>query len=99
MGIYIKNMEMPTSGELLVIITPNGEVRYKKSVASMWDRTTAVPVSPHGNLADKSEILLSLAHETFYSFADYNTAVGAVKNAKTIIRADIPAEPEEEKDT
>ena len=37
-------MKMPTSGELLVIITLNGEVRYKKSVESSWDRTTAVEI-------------------------------------------------------
>lgn len=47
MSILIRGMEMPTSGELLVIITPNGEVKYKKSVASMWDRATAVQVPSH----------------------------------------------------
>ena len=53
MGIYLANMKIPTSGELLVIIAPNGEVKYKKSVASMWDRTTAVSIpEPHGRLID-----------------------------------------------
>lgn len=59
MSILIKGMEMPTSGELLVIITPNGEVRYKKSVASTWDRTTVVPVPPHGDLIDRKAIYLT----------------------------------------
>ena len=62
MSILIKGMEMPTSGELLVIITPNGEVRYKKSVASMWDRTTAVPVPPHGDTIDRDAFIAAQRH-------------------------------------
>lgn len=57
MSILIKGMEMPTSGELLCIVSPNGEVRYKKAVANSWNDSVAIPVPPHGRLIDADVLL------------------------------------------
>jgi len=97
MGIYLPNMKMPTSGELLVIITPNGDVKFKKSVASMWDRTTAVPVLSHGKLKDADAIernLLKMQQaQTGSCSHGVRKSRAVLRDAPTIIQAD---EQEEE---
>ena len=87
MSVLIEGMEMPTSGELLVIITPNGEVKYKKSVASMWDRTTVVNVpEPHGRLIDADALNYTMLYRE-------NWMRGTGVEAPAVWRKDIDAAP------
>lgn len=102
-GVYIKGIEMPTNDEMLVIITPNGEVRYKKSVESMWNITTSIPVQPHGRLIDADElckrVILERDEETYDAEQKnslmhieraygLNMTLGIIIDSKPIIEAD-----------
>lgn len=88
-GVYIKDIEMPTNDEMLVIIKSNGEVKYKKSVESMWNLTTSVPVPKHGKLIDADELCEFYSHKdklgndyTAYHFIE------SINNCPPIIEGD-----------
>lgn len=61
MGVYIKNMEMPTDHPLWIVVHSDGTVEANEVSASRpvgWQtlRNAAVPVPPHGDLIDRDAL-------------------------------------------
>lgn len=61
MGVYIKNVEMPTDHPLWIVVHSDGTVEANEVSASRpvgWQtlQNAAVPVPPHGDLIDRDEL-------------------------------------------
>lgn len=95
MSVYIKGMEMPKEGDLIVI-RPDGKAYYVSANPQNAYEGEAVPVPPHGRLIDADALLES---EQGYTIPNYNSdgyvadLEGAytevqIENAPTIIPAD-----------
>lgn len=60
MGVYIKGMEMPREGHVIVRIYANGKVCEPTECAGVWSKVaTAVPVPAHGRLIDADALIES----------------------------------------
>lgn len=74
MGVYIKGMEMPKDYSVIVKIFPDGRVGTIPYV--QWFKvdliagTQAVPVPPHGDLIDKSDLMKLFQDEERYGYID-----------------------------
>lgn len=87
MGIYIKGIEMPKMGELLVIeIHPDGKVSYNLDLQSR-EIAKAISVPSHGRLidADALESDLNIWHG---EECDSGFSEEAIDTAPTIILAE-----------
>ena len=89
MGVYIKDIKMPTeNNELRLIIHSNGQVFI--SHQTYFDETEAIPVQPHGRLIDADALADSFEPSDFWNpDAEDNcfAAVRIVHNAPIIIPA------------
>lgn len=103
MSVLIRDMEMPTEGEwILVNIFPDG-----KCVVQSWcgkdficaEKLTAVPVPEHGRLIDADALRAKMYHEAFETdspmqkwdsgcWIRYKMFERLEENAPTIIPAD-----------
>lgn len=98
MGIYIKGMEMPTGGRILIIF-PSGRVLEVSADATqdIFRETQAFPVPPHGRLGDLDELYKeafkrSETKDGYYDCLDPVISCYTIEDAPTII----PAEPAED---
>lgn len=58
MGVYIKDMEMPKDGRILIVF-PSGRVLEVSAdeTQDIFEEAQAFPVPPHGRLIDADEFL------------------------------------------
>ena len=68
MGVYIENMEMPTTYPLTVTIYPDGQVLSE--TVGVKDVGTAVTVPPHGRLIDADALMMDIRKNSVSYFAD-----------------------------
>lgn len=94
MGVYIPNIEMPKSGEVLMIdMSDNGicDAEYwdNKKVVRKKECIQAVEIAvPHGRLGDLDELLNEAdRHYPSFSRTEYVSEYD-IRNAKTIIEAE-----------
>ena len=95
MSILIKDMEMPKSKPICIIIDPVGQVRYYDLNNDKYtdnELFEAVSISPHGRLID-ADVLAEKHRELAYELrgANYDfhmTACSWVNSAPTIIPAE-----------
>lgn len=81
MGVYIKDMEMPTNEPMLVKINPDGSV--STTAKNGYKKYEAVPVPPHGRLIDADALDSS---ETDY-LGNHLVYLVDIDDAPTIIPA------------
>ena len=97
MGVYIKDMELPPGGRILIVF-PSGRVLEVSADATqdIFRETQAVPVPPHGRLIDADALIAKLNMMIAMAFGEGNTAFHfayrslgkVVENAPTIIEAE-----------
>ena len=88
--ILIKNMEMPKQGWKRLILLPDGEVREicgDEAVRATDARAIELP--PHGDLIDRSKLVLHGRVDDFGDLQEMNDYYDAteVMNAPTILEA------------
>ena len=86
MGVYIKNMEMPTA-PVLFCIHPDGKVFA--DLEGGWREYKAIPVPPHGRLIDADALIIDLMDRGMEGMQtdDLHEIQQAVMDAPTIIPA------------
>lgn len=86
MGVYIKDMEMPTERESYTIT-----VKYNGLV---FDTETGIQVAeayglpPHGRLIDADELFKEMERKGWFDNADRDKAEDLVLDAPTVIEAE-----------
>ena len=61
MGVYIKGIDLPNSGQIELIIRPHGKVVVKTRGIGMVE-AFQIP-TPHGNLIDEGDIVSGYYYE------------------------------------
>lgn len=79
MGLYIRDVEMPTKGYRLILVHADGTVQTTDG------ETTAIPVSSHGDLIDRNELKENCMKEDSFLA---ELLFRKVSNATTIIPAE-----------
>ena len=79
MGLYIRDVEMPTKGYRLILVHADGTVQTTDG------ETTAISVSSHGDLIDKNELKENCMKEDSFLA---ELLFRKVSNATTIIPAE-----------
>ena len=99
MGVYIKDLEIPTDNTVLIRVFPaseNGEcyVQQLDVDGDILDELWAVPVQPHGRLIDAEPIMKYITDRLNSGEFGYDQikVLTEIQYAPTII----PAEPAEE---
>lgn len=91
MGVYIKDMEMPTGGRILIVF-PSGRVLEVSADATqdIFRETQAFPVPPHGRLVDADEMRdeWPINGENEYVY-DTNAFLESIDNQPTVISAEL----------
>ena len=64
MGVYIKGMEMPRKGQMLVIFPDGTSYVCFNGMRERLAQTEAVPVPPHGRLIDADAFLALINDST-----------------------------------
>lgn len=102
MGVYIKNMEMPKTGQIVLVeIDENGDVfaAYDGGRTKLTQHK-AVPVPPHGRLGDLDALAQQIEHDRFHHthtdglaarhhVAEYGHFLTAISYAPTVIPATV----------
>lgn len=92
MGVYIKNMEMPTScWDCPCINGENGYCQLRKEYVyvDIPRSCPLVPVPPHGDLIDINALKLAIVNVDYVNKHDYLKGVlNAINNAPIVIPAD-----------
>lgn len=88
MGVYIKDMEMPTNTDMAptaVWVYPNGYAVVFKDNGKMQQYTQAVSVQPHGDLIDRDALISNHTIDQY----DWSEVIDVedIRNAPTIIPA------------
>ena len=79
MGLYIRDVEMPTKGYRLILVHADGTVQTTDG------ETTAIPVLSHGDLIDRNELEENCMKEDSFLA---ELLFRKVSNATTIIPAE-----------
>ena len=90
MGVYIKGMDMPQDGGMLCInIYPDGKVCINLDLECK-QIATAVPVPPHGDLIDRSALMVELMDRGIEGIQtdDWHEIQQSIMDAPTIIHAE-----------
>ena len=58
MGVYIKGLQMPKAGSVQILINADGMVSIYQGLGKA-DYYEAIPVSDHGDLIDRDELILN----------------------------------------
>ena len=93
MGVYIKNVEMPTDHPLWIVVHSDGTVEANEVSASRpvgWQtlRNAAVPILPHGRLIDADELAKRIKRDGIRSDPFVKIVCDYLKDAPTIVEAD-----------
>ena len=90
MGVYIKGMEMPTVGRILIVL-PSGRTLEVSadSAQNIFREAQAVPVPPHGRLIDADALYEKVPVNWHGDKQDIVCTITGnhIKNAPTIIPA------------
>lgn len=84
MSIYIKGMEMPKQGTIIMIL-PDGTVQDMFFKTKLGE---ALPVPPHGDLIDRTELIKHDNQHYEYLSDEFYVTVRDIERASTIIPAD-----------
>lgn len=63
MGIYIKGMEMPRGGEMIVVFSDGTVHKCLPGIKEELEKSEAVPVSPHGRMIDADALIADLKRQ------------------------------------
>jgi len=91
MGVYIKDMEMPTEGYIDVRIKCNGTASFAIANNPYFKAVEAVPVPPHGRLVDAYKLMEEIRlfiKENMLSRDDARELLETIENAPTVIEAE-----------
>ena len=94
MGVYIKDMEMPTEGYIDVRIKCNGTASFAIANNPYFKAVEAVHVPPHGRCVDADKLMQEMRlfiKENMLSRDDARELLETIKDVPAII----PAEPAE----
>ena len=93
MSILIKGLDIPKKGELqqdelILRITPEGEVAKYNKLFGYRNKYKAVDVPPHGRLIDAEFLFDRLQFADLSSSDDINTVLMTICDTPTIIEAE-----------
>ena len=93
MSLFIKGMELPKSGEKIIILTSSGYIEDVSGQVIEGAEAVSIP-TPHGRLGDLDALmeLYEPAPEDVNEWEHYTTTISAIrqniKDAPTIIEAE-----------
>lgn len=87
MSLFIKGIEMPKSGEKIIILTSSGYVEDVSGQVIEGVEAVSVP-TPHGRLVDADELLKDSETIILETIDDHEEVEEMIKYAPTVIEAE-----------
>lgn len=85
MGILIKGINLPNSGQIELIIRPGGKVL--SNTRGIYAEALQIP-TPHGRLIDADELLGHLSKDPLFDLVERYGVSGVIESRPTIIEAE-----------